>query len=214
MRLQTHRLIVLLPMLVLASCDHLPYDITLSAESLAEIRRGFEDKRDDFIVLHDMLAEDEISWLELHDSYWQIDDFHRSTPESEWSRRTEPHVYEQNPVSEVLARVGITEKRLLDYKELIDTLGIHLATMEENDIVFYIKSFESRQKDYLVEIIRTQDELDGTVVSSIEDMTLYADEDYYLPLEDDWYLHYRNYLPGKGVYARPRHPNGPIPLSR
>lgn len=212
MRFQIVYLVAGVSLLLFTSCDHLPYDITMSAEGLAEIKQGFDDNQEDYIVLHDMLIEDEITWLELYDSYWRINDYSRSTPEGEWYYLTEePYAYEEMP--DALARVGITEERLLHYKKLVDILAVYLATQEGDDVVFYIKSFESRGKDYLVEIIRTQVELAGTVVSSIDDMTLDADEDYYLPLGDGWYLHYRNYLPGRGVYPRPRHPNGAEPLS-
>lgn len=150
MRLPVVHLASLASLLLFTSCDHLPYDITLSAESLAKIKQGFDDNQEDYIVFHNMLVEDEITWLELYDSYWRINDFRRSTPEGEWYYLTEqPYTYEEMP--DALARVGITEERLLQYKKLVDTLAVYLATKEGDDVVFYIKSFESRGKDYLLD---------------------------------------------------------------
>lgn len=229
-----YRFLMIMPLICLASCDPI-----ISTEFLGDIQQTFVDCNEDYVALHDMFIEDELTRLELYyDTHWEINGYYRNTYTSRKSDIPEPPdasdapgpyelwfyygddlpdnamVPRQEPIpfADVLSGVGITEERLLRYDELMDSLGIKLITKEGDDLIFYIRSFEFGS-DYVIEIVRTSEAVAGTIVSTVADMKAYGDEDYYLLLDDGWYLHYRNYISGN-IDPRPRHPNGPLPLSR
>ena len=228
---------MIMPLICLASCDPI-----ISTEFLGDIQQTFVDCNEDYVALHDMFIEDELTRLELYyDTHWEINGYYRNTYASGTSTIPEPprppdasdapERYElwfyrgddlpgntmvprraPVPFADVLSGVGITEDRLLRYDELMDSLGIKLITKEGDDVIFYIRSFDFGS-DYIIEIVKTSEDVAGTIASDVEEMTDYGNEDYYLPLENGWYLHYRNYIGGK-IDSLPRHPNGPLPLSR
>ena len=193
MRVLVCRLSVVVPLLLLSSCD-----VTPSTEYMSGVVEGFRNNTDDYATLQHMLLEDQIARLSLHHAYsWEINSYYSTcyclnSREDQFVRQW--HDQDGNVVtfSRVLAAAKTTEQRISRYKELMDKLSIKLLTRVGADFTFCLRSREFGSH-YIVEIINTSRFITaGTTISSVREMN-HDGTHYYLPFGNHWYLHCKTY---------------------